>query len=116
MESSFTSGISTAAQGIAARKVLYAGRMHTATEIEALELQPVQGVTLCGRFVSKPSKPVDAVLFAEPGESALGVAAGNLPNGAARLVHGQSAAEHRAEFAIADEIERLGVFGQTAFQ
>src|SRR5260370_30025517 len=111
MESSFTSGISTAAQGIAARKVLYAGRMHTATEIEALELQPVQGVTLCARFVSKPSKPVDAVLFAEPGELALGVAAGEFLNGAPRLCARATSAPRGATLAPPDDNAQRCGFG-----
>ncbi len=68
------------------------------------------------RIVSKSSEPVHSRFAAKPGELAFRVAAGSLLNRSACLVHRESAPQDFTQFAVADKVERFGVFGQPGIE
>ena len=67
------------------------------------------GVGADRRIIAKAGEPVHERLLAEPGELALGVAARGLGNCFRGGSERDRAFEVRAQFAVADEVERLGV-------
>src|SRR5258708_33038260 len=56
------------------------------------------------------------MLAAKPGELAFGIAASSLLNRGASLVQRESALQDGAQFAVADKVECLGVFGQPGIE
>src|SRR5436853_4179771 len=77
-----------------------------------LAREPCERLLLNDRVIPKAGEPVDTGFTFEPGELALGIAARRLLNSHASSVKRHLSAKHCAEFAVADEIERLGVFRQ----
>ena len=66
------------------------------------------------RVVAEAREPMDVWFAAKPGELTLCVLPSCLLDGSACGFEGDFAAEVSAQFAIANEIKRLGVFGKTA--
>src|SRR5882672_853680 len=67
-----------------------------------------------GGVIAESGEPVDEGFFAEPGELALGVAARGLTNRFRGGGEGDGAFEVRAQLAISDEVEWLGVVWNAA--
>src|SRR6266581_4725259 len=85
-------------------------------QLQAFCLQPFEYAGLHPGIIAKSWKPADARLFAKPGELALGVAPRGLLNRSPRFFQGTLAAEHRAQFPIADKIKWLRILDQAALK
>src|SRR6267378_6474521 len=66
------------------------------------------------RIIPKPRQPMDYRLLAEPRDLPLGVAARGLSNCFSSGSASDRAFQMRVQFAVPDEVERLGTLGNAA--
>src|SRR5262249_42827366 len=95
---------------------LYASPRTSATFQHALRVQERQYAGLQAWLIAEAGEPLDPGFFAKPSDLAFGVAPCGLLNRLARFWQRQFAAQDEAQFTIADEVQRLGGFVQTALQ
>src|SRR5271163_5320825 len=81
----------------------------------ALLTKPLARSVLNLRIVAEARKPVDAGIFAEPGQLPFCVLSRGLLNRHARFFKLLISSQNLAQFTISDKIERLRILWQAAF-